>query len=102
MNHQDVLFVRVYLTEAKQAQLKQLLKVLHDDYHISGVTLFRGISGFGDSRQLHEAHLLDLSLDLPIALEFFDEAEKIKPVLVYLEQEMKPGHWVYWPARTGT
>ena len=42
----DVTMVRVYLTEAK-AHLPGLMKTLHDEEQVRGVTVFRGISGFG-------------------------------------------------------
>jgi len=61
-----ITMVRVYLTEAEGQRLKKLLKYLHDDSQVCGVTVLRGISGFGQSGKIHAAHLVDLSLDLPI------------------------------------
>jgi PII-like signaling protein len=98
-NAQNVIVVRVYLTEGK-GQMEQLLKKLHDQFQIRGVTVFRGVSGFGQSGKLHESSLLDLSLDLPVVLEFFDIPEKIQPVIVELKQTLKPGHYIYWSANT--
>src|SRR6266566_4047516 len=72
MKHSDVLMVRIYLTEGEHL-LKQLMKKLHDEEKVRGVTVFRGISGFGRSGKMHSASLVDLSLDLPLVLEFFDE-----------------------------
>ena len=46
MKHSDVTMVRVYLTEAGKT-LKTLLTKLHDEEKVRGVTVFRGISGFG-------------------------------------------------------
>ena len=98
-NAKAVTVVRVYLTEG-QGQMNQLLKQLHDDYQIRGVTVFRGVSGFGQSGKLHESSLVDLSLDLPVVLEFFDTPEKIQPVIDELKHTLKPGHYIYWPANT--
>ena len=79
---------------------QQLIKKLHDEFKIRGVTVFRGVSGFGESGKLHEASLIDLSLDLPVVIEFFDAPEKIQPVLNTLKQTLKPGHYIYWSANT--
>ena len=67
MKHSDVTMVRIYLTEG-QHLLKQLLAQLHDEEKVRGVTVFRGISGFGRSGKMHSASLLDLSLDLPLVV----------------------------------
>ena len=98
-SEQNVTVVRVFLTEGK-GQMEYLIKQLHDDYNIRGVTVFRGVSGFGQSGKLHESTLLDLSLDLPVVLEFFDTPEKIQPVIEELNNTLKPGHYVYWSANT--
>ncbi len=97
MSDKPVTMVRIYLTEGKH-QYQELLKLLHDREQIAGVTAFRGIVGFGQSGILHSSSLLDLSLDLPIILEFFDTPEKVSQVLVHLDSLIKPGHIVSWPA----
>lgn len=93
----NVTMVRIYLTEA-DAQLKPLLKQLHDEEQVKGVTAFRGIAGFGASGQLHSSSLLDLSLDLPVVVEFFDAPEKVEKILQHLSADIKPGHIVHWSA----
>lgn len=90
--------VRLYLTE-QGAHLEQLLARLHDEEQVKGVTVFRGITGFGASGHLHGANLLDLSLDLPIVVEFFDVPDKIVQVLEHLAPLFEPGHIVVWPAQ---
>ncbi|RKZ37460.1 MAG: DUF190 domain-containing protein [Gammaproteobacteria bacterium] len=92
-----ITMVRVYLTEAS-GRLKKLLKYLHDESQVRGVTVLRGISGFGKSGKIHTAHLVDLSLDLPVIIEFFDTPEKITPILSHLETLIEPNHIVYWHA----
>ena len=71
MNKLEVVFVRIYLTEG-EGRLEELLQRLHDEEQVQGVTVFRGISGFGKSGKLHSSSLLDMSLDLPLVIEFFD------------------------------
>jgi len=98
MNTTDVTVVRVYLHEAK-AHLSFLLKYLHDESKVRGVTVFRGITGFGSSGAYHSSALLDMSLDLPIVIEFYDEPDKVKSIIEELNKKIKPGHIVYWPAK---
>lgn len=97
MNRTDVIFVRIYLTEG-EGRLADLLARLHDIEQVKGVTVFRGISGFGDSGEIHTSTLLDISLDLPLVVEFFDSAEKINAILSHLHSDFEPGHIVSWPA----
>jgi PII-like signaling protein len=101
MKFSEVTVVRVYLTETEKL-LKKLLAKLHDEEKVSGVTVFRGISGFGRSGVVHSSTLLDLSLDLPVVIEFFDEPAKVKRILAHLADILPPGHVVSWPARVNT
>ncbi len=90
MKHSDVTMVRIYLTETEKL-LKKLLAKLHDEEKVRGVTVFRGISGFGRSGVVHSSTLLDLSLDLPVVIEFFDEPAKVKRILVHLKDILPAG-----------
>jgi hypothetical protein len=101
MKFSEVTVVRVYLTETEKL-LKKLLAKLHDEEKVSGVTVFRGISGFGRSGVVHSSTLLDLSLDLPLVIEFFDEPAKVTRILDHLKDILPPGHVVSWPARVNT
>ncbi len=94
----DVTMVRIYLTET-ETHLETLMKRLHDWEKVRGVTVFRGISGFGKSGEIHSSSLLDLSMDLPVIIEFFDEPEKVSAIMEHLETIVEPGHIVSWPAR---
>lgn len=98
MNHRDVTMVRIYLTEGEHV-LKALLERLHDDEKVWGVTVYRGISGFGKSGKMHSSTLLDLSLDLPLVIEFFDQPAKVSRILSHLEDILQPGHVITWPAQ---
>ncbi len=97
MKFSDVTMVRIYLTETEKL-LKTLLSKLHDEEKVRGVTVFRGVSGFGKSGVVHSATLLDLSLDMPMVIEFFDEPKKIASILEHLNSILPPGHVVSWPA----
>ena len=88
MNTLDITFVRIYLTE-KEGLMEGLLKRLHDEEQVQGVTVFRGISGFGSSGKLH-------SSSLPLVIAFFDVPEKVGQILEHIRRNIDPGHIVCW------
>jgi len=98
MKQSDVTLVRVYCSE-KDREHQKIIDLLHHDHRVAGVTAFRGIAGFGRSGQLHESGLLDVSLDLPVIIEFFDRPQKVADVLAVLNERVGPGHIVSWPAK---
>ena len=97
MKSLEVMFVRIYLTEG-EGNMQELLKCLHDEEQVQGVTVFRGISGFGKSGKMHSSSLLDISLDLPLVIEFFDVPQKVNDILEHIRKDIDPGHIVSWPA----
>jgi len=98
MNFIDVTYVHIYFTESDK-QLKTLLAKLHNCEKVRGVTVYRAITGFGKSGVVHSSSLVDLSLDLPLVLEFFDTPDTIERVLNDLEPDIENGHLVCWNAR---
>jgi uncharacterized protein len=98
MNTIDVVFVRVYITESSHL-LNKIVQYLKLEANIRGLSVFRAISGFGETGH-HTASLIDLSLDLPLAIEFFDEQKTIEAALEYLNQFIKQEHIVFWNAKT--
>ena len=98
MKHSDVTVVRIYLTESEK-HVRPLLEKLHDQEKVRGVTVFRGVSGFGRSGIVHSSTLLDLSLDLPVVIEFFDAPDKVRRILTHLKELLPPGHVVSWSAQ---
>ena len=98
MNKSSVTVVRIYLHEAKSHQ-EELLRYLHDESKVRGVTVFRGVTGFGTAGKYHTSNILDLSLDLPVVIEFYDEQEKVENIIEHLNKSIKPGHMIYWSAQ---
>jgi uncharacterized protein len=93
----DVIIVRIYITESSHL-LNTIVNYLKTEAKIRGISVFRAISGFGETGN-HSISLLDLSLDLPLSIEFFDSKEKIKPAIAYLSAIIKPEHIVFWEAK---
>ncbi len=101
MNMHEVTIVRIYLTEG-ETQLKNLMKRLRDWEKLRGLTVFRGISGYGESGVIHGSNIVDLSLHMPVVVEFFDEDEKINHILEHINDQIKPGHMLKWSAHVNT
>jgi uncharacterized protein len=99
----DVLMVRIYLSEADQGRrrtsMQQILSALHDRHAVKGVTVFRGVAGFGADGEVHADDMLRLSVDLPLVIEFFDEPPAAEAAIHLLEPMVTQGHMVSWPAK---
>ena len=85
----DVLMVRIYLSEAdhgrRRTLMREILSILHDRHAVRGVTVFRGIAGFGADGEVHADDMLRLNVDLPLVIEFFDEPEAAEAAIHLLE-----------------
>lgn len=97
MNTKPVTMARIYTLEG-QDQLNKTLDILHDEEKIFGVTILRGIAGFGENREIHTSSLLTLSLELPLIIEFYDEPEKVAKAIQVLKTRLDLKHIVSWPA----
>lgn len=97
MRRSAVTVVRIYCSD-RDHEYRTIIDFLHREHRVAGVTAFRGIAGFGKSGDLHTAGLIDMSLDLPVIIEFFDRPERVDEVLALLADRVAPGHVVAWPA----
>jgi uncharacterized protein len=99
----DVLIVRIYLSEADHGRrttlMREILSALHDRHAVKGVTIFRGVAGFGADGEVHADDMLRLSVDLPLVIEFFDEPPAAEAAIHLLEPMVVQGHIVSWPAK---
>jgi PII-like signaling protein len=90
--------LRIYITEESHL-LNKIIDYLKKDAKIRGISVFRAISGFGETGN-HIASLVDLSLNLPLTVEFFDDDKnKIEHALDHLTTIVKPEHIVMWEAK---
>lgn len=58
---------------------------------IAGVTVYRGILGYGANRRIHKDSTLNLSHDAPILLTVVDTEERLRAFLPVLDQMVKQG-----------
>ena len=100
----EMILVRIYLSEADQGGrhtlLDEVMGLLHDKHRVHGVTVFRGIAGFGAKGVVHSADLLRLAQRLPLVVEFFDEPKVVEEALQALDRLLPSGHIVSWPVTT--
>jgi PII-like signaling protein len=91
---QECSLLRIFLGEADEYMHRPLYRAIvlkARELGLAGATVLRGPMGYGRSTHLHNAHILRLSLDLPIVVEIVDETEKITAFLPELEKMMSGG-----------
>ena len=76
--------VRIYIAEhdraGRQSLWEALLRLLHES-GAAGATVFRGQAGFGAHSRIHMARLADVLPDLPIVVEWIDDAARVERLL---------------------
>ncbi len=97
MNSKPVMIARIYTLEGHD-HLNQVLEILREEENIIGVTAMRGIAGYGTSGTIHTSSLLTMSLELPIIIEFYDEADKVRHAIEKLKTRLDLKHIVSWLA----
>jgi PII-like signaling protein len=60
-------------------------------HDVAGVTVYRGILGYGANRRIHKDAALSLSHDRPILLSVVETEEKLKAFMPILDQMMQQG-----------
>ena len=76
----NITVARIYVTEGQHVHEK-IFERLHDEHKVKGVTMFRGVAGFGESGKTHSSSLLVMSFDMPVVVEFFDEDKQVREAL---------------------
>jgi PII-like signaling protein len=98
MKTQEITFVRIYLREGEHV-LAKVIDYLHDKAKVRGVTVLRGIEGFSDNGEIRTSFLLDLSMDLPLIVEFYDDSAKAETIIATLIDELHLSHIISLPAK---
>jgi uncharacterized protein len=86
--------LRIFLGEADEYMHRPLYRAIvlrARELHLAGATVLRGPMSFGSSTHLHNAHILRLSLDLPVVVEIVDETQKIRDFLPEVQKMMRGG-----------
>lgn len=86
--------MRIYIGESDKWRDKPLHQALVEAMRandIAGVTVYRGILGYGAHRRIHKDKALHLSHDCSIMLSAVDTEEKIRAFLPLVEQMVEEG-----------
>jgi PII-like signaling protein len=86
--------MRIYIGEADRWKDKPLYNALVEAMRandIAGVTVYRGILGYGAHRRIHKDKALHLSHDCSIMLSAVDTEEKLRSFLPLVDQMVEEG-----------
>jgi uncharacterized protein len=87
--------LKIYIGEQKKHHHESLYEVIATEAKkmgLAGITIYKGILGYGAASHIHTSKIIRLSEDLPIIIEIIDSEEKIKkaiPVFNTLLSELK-------------
>ena len=91
---EEGLLLRIFIGESdkyKGMSLYEAIVLKARKLKMAGITVTRGIMGFGAHSHLHSAKLLSLSDDLPIIIEIVDNEERINQLIPFLDEHVKDG-----------
>lgn len=86
--------LKIYISEDskyKSHNLYHALVLKLREMGMAGVTVTRGIEGFGQEKRLHTTRILDLTLSLPIIVEVVDIPERIEKAIPVVEGMVNEG-----------
>jgi len=80
--------MRIHIGERDKWEGRPLYEELIELFRregFSGVTILRGVAGYGSSSRLHTEKILRLSQDLPIVVEVVEYPDRIEKILPRLD-----------------
>lgn len=86
--------MRIHVGESDRWQHKPLYQSIVELCRregFSGVTVLRGVGGYGSSSRYHTENILRLSRDLPVVIEVVEDAERIERILPRLDEMVGGG-----------
>jgi len=91
---EDDVLVRIYVGETQKHNGKLLYESIvfkAKELELAGVTVIRGIMGFGADKKMHTAKILELTENLPIVIEIIDTEERIETLKPFLDEIIDKG-----------
>jgi PII-like signaling protein len=86
--------LRLFIGESDRWHGKPLYQAIVERVRaegLAGVTVIRGIEGFGAHSRLHTSRILRLSQDLPILIEIVDTDEQVERIVPILDDMVGEG-----------
>ena len=84
----------IYVDESDKSGGRPVYEVLIDLFYkkkIAGVSVFRGVAGYGSDGVFHTSKMLELSTSLPVKIEVLDSEEMISRVLPDVKAVVEKG-----------
>lgn len=84
MNIRPARKITIYLDESDKVHGKPIYEAVMEICFMNraaGVSVFRGVAGYGGHRKFHTAKILELSTDLPVKIEIIECEEMINKIL---------------------
>ena len=86
--------LKIYISEQAKYHGHNLhhaiVKKMHE-MDMAGVTVTRGIEGYGSGKRIHSAKVVELSMDLPIIIEIIDSVSKLELAIPVLKEMVTDG-----------
>jgi PII-like signaling protein len=84
--------LRIHISEADRYRGKPLYEAIVDkcrDLKVAGATVFRGLEGYGETAEIHKAHVIHH--DRPILISVIDTADSLTRLIPVLEEMIDTG-----------
>lgn len=94
MNTKEMTLLRIFISESeriKNSPAFEAIVSMAKEAGIGGVTVLKGVMGYGSHRVIHSSKILDLSTDLPVIIEAVDSSEAIEKFVEILKELMPSG-----------
>ena len=89
---QSAEILRIHISESDRHQGKPLYEAIVAKcraLRIAGATVFRGLEGYGETAEMHKAHLVHS--DRPIVITIVDKAENIRRIIPVVAEMIDTG-----------
>lgn len=86
--------MRIHIGESDKWEGKPLYQAIVESFRkegFNGVTVLRGVGGYGSASRYHTERILRLSQDLPIVIETVEYSERIEQILPRLDSMVGGG-----------
>ena len=84
--------LRIHISESDRFEGKPLYEAIVAkcrEMNIAGATVFRGLEGYGETAEMHRAHLM--RHDQPIVITIVDSSENLATLIPVVESMMDTG-----------